>query len=155
MVSGVAPFDDWVNGRENAVSESARRGFVLFNDKAGCAVCHSGWNLSDQGFHDIGLPSADRGRGALVPVRALEHAFKTPTLRNVAERAPYMHDGSLATLQAVVKHYTGGLVTRPSLATQINRKLRLSIQEKIDLIAFLGTLSSEKGPARARRAGSD
>jgi cytochrome c peroxidase len=64
-----------------------------------------------------------------------------------------MHDGSLATLQAVVRHYTGGFFARPSLATHINRKLRLSTQEKADLIAFLRTLSSEPGPARSRRTG--
>jgi len=82
-------------------------------------------------------------------------AFKTPGLRDIAVTAPYMHDGSLATLEAVVKHYTGGFVARPGLATHINRKLRLSGREKADLIAFLRTLSSEPGPAHARRAGPD
>ena len=80
-------------------------------------------------------------------------AFKTPSLREVAHTAPYMHDGSLATLEAVVGHYAGGFVRRPSLATNMNRDLRLSAREKSDLIAFLRTLSSEKGPARAQRAG--
>lgn len=145
VVSGVAPFDDWVNGRENAISESARRGFVLFNDKARCAVCHSGWNLSDQGFHDIGLPSADRGRGALVPVRALQHAFKTPTLRNVAERAPYMHDGSLASLAEVIEFYDRGGMVRPSRSPEM-RALQLSAGEKDDLLAFLRTLTGVEAP---------
>ena len=64
-----------------------------------------------------------------------------------------MHDGSRATLAAVIGHYTGGFVRRPSLATNLNRDLRLSAQEKSDLIAFLRTLSRERGPARAQRAG--
>ena len=64
-----------------------------------------------------------------------------------------MHDGSLATLEAVVGHYAGGFLRRPSLATNMNRDLRLDAAERADLVAFLRTLSSEKGPARARRAG--
>ena len=80
-------------------------------------------------------------------------AFKTPSLREVADTAPYMHDGSLPTLEAVIAHYAGGFVSRPSLGTHMNRDLRLTSKEKSDLIAFLRTLSSEKGPARAKRAG--
>jgi cytochrome c peroxidase len=145
VVSAVAPFDEWVAGRETAISESARRGFVLFSGKARCAVCHRGWNLTDQGFHDLGLPSADRGRGALVPVPALQHAFKTPTLRNVAERAPYMHDGSLASLAEVIDFYDRGGITRPSRSPEM-RALGLSAGEKDDLVAFLRTLTSVEAP---------
>jgi cytochrome c peroxidase len=145
VVSGVAPFDEWVAGRETAISESARRGFVLFNGKARCAVCHRGWNLSDQGFYDLGLPSADRGRGALVPKRLLQHAFKTPTLRNIAERAPYMHDGSLATLAEVIDFYDRGGIDRPSRSPEM-RALALSPAEKDDLLAFLHTLTSVEAP---------
>ena len=72
-------------------------------------------------------------------------AFKTPSLRDLTHTAPYMHDGSLATLQAVVAHYAGGFVRRPTLAPNMNRRLRLTAQEKADLVAFLRTLSSEKG----------
>jgi cytochrome c peroxidase len=103
VVSGLAPFDEWVAGQEEAIPESAKRGFVLFNDKARCAACHSGWNFTDGSFHDIGLPSADPGRGKFLPkITRMQHAFKTPTLRNVDHRAPYMHDGSVATLREVI-----------------------------------------------------
>src|SRR3984957_4661936 len=79
VVSNAAPFDKWVAGDEQAVPPAAKRGFVLFNGKAHCAVCHAGWRMSDDGFHDIGLPGTDRGRAAVAPgIVQLEHAFKPP-----------------------------------------------------------------------------
>jgi cytochrome c peroxidase len=145
-VSNKSPFDRWIDGDETAISDAAKRGFVLFNGKANCAACHSGWRLTDDGFHDIGLPSPDLGRGGQVPgVPVLQHAFKTPTLRNVAERAPYMHDGSIATLHDVVVHYDTGFVQRPSLSPEMHR-LGLSEQEVADLVAFLETLTSRDDP---------
>lgn len=142
VVSNNAPFDKWVQGDEQAVSAAAKRGFVLFNGKANCAVCHSGWRMSDDGFHDIGLPGEDRGRAAIAPgIVQLEHAFKTPTLRNITQRAPYMHDGSLATLAAVIDHYDHGFEQRASLDSQIH-PLNLTSAEKSDLLAFLDTLTS-------------
>jgi cytochrome c peroxidase len=143
VVSGDAPFDRWINGDENAISEEAKRGFVTFNGKAKCATCHSGWRFTDDGFHDIGLKGDDMGRAKLVPgLTILERAFKTPTLRNIVERAPYMHDGSIATLEAVVDHYDSGFVSRPSLSTDV-QLLKLTAQEKSDLVAFMKTLSSQ------------
>jgi len=143
VVSGTAPFDRWVAGDDAAISEPAKRGFVLFNGKADCASCHSGWRLTDDGFRDIGLASVDPGRGGIVPgIAILDHAFKTPTLRNVAGRGPYMHDGSIPTLKAVIDHYDHGFVVRPSLAAQI-KPLHLSTDEKADLVAYLRTLSSD------------
>ena len=141
LVSGPAPFDAWIAGSDDAISASAARGFLVFNTRANCAACHSGWNLSDGGFHDIGLPSGDRGRGALLPLRVMQHAFKTPTLRNVARRGPYMHDGSLATLWDVVEQYDRGGETRPSLSKEM-RPLGLSTRDKADLVAFMETLTS-------------
>jgi cytochrome c peroxidase len=147
VVSGSAPFDKWVAGDEEALSEAAKRGFALFNGKANCAVCHSGWRMSDDGFHDIGLPGADRGRAAVAPgIVQLEHAFKTPTLRNINQRAPYMHDGSMPTLAAVIDHYDHGFEHRESLDGQIHT-LGLTSAEKSDLVAFLDTLTSVDGPA--------
>ena len=143
LVSNKAPFDRWIEGDETAISADAKRGFVLFNGRANCASCHSGWRLTDDGFHDIGLQSADPGRGAQVPDEPLLlHAFKTPTLRSVALRSPYMHDGSLATLREVVTHYDGGFVKRPSLSPEMQR-LDLSARDIDDLIAFLLTLTSQ------------
>jgi cytochrome c peroxidase len=147
VVSNSAPFDKWVAGDEMAVSASAKRGFVLFNGKANCAVCHSGWRMTDDGFHDIGISGGDRGRAAVSPgIVQLEYAFKTPTLRNINQRAPYMHDGSLATLSAVIDHYDSGFVNRPSLDPQMHR-LDLTPIEKADLLAFLDTLTSADSPA--------
>jgi cytochrome c peroxidase len=146
IVSGIAPFDRWVKGEDEAVSESAKRGFVLWNGKAKCSACHSGWRLTDDGFHDIGLPGDDIGRAKIVPgLPILNFAFKTPTLRNIADRPPYMHDGSLPTLEAVVDHYDHGFTARPSLSDGIE-KLGLSAQDKADLVAFMKTLSSNDEP---------
>ena len=96
---GVAPFDRWVEGDEGAISEPAKRGFELFNGKAMCFACHRGWRFTDDLFHDIGTSTEDRGRGVALKDEPLaQFAFKTPTLRSVAERPPYMHNGSTATL---------------------------------------------------------
>ena len=146
VVSAAAPFDKWVSGDEQAISASAKRGFVLFNGKANCATCHMGWRMTDDGFHDIGISDNDRGRADIAPgIVQLEHAFKTPTLRNINQRAPYMHDGSLATLSAVIDHYDNGFVKRSSLDTQIH-PLGLTTDEKADLLAFMDTLTSTDSP---------
>jgi cytochrome c peroxidase len=105
-----------------------------------------GWRFSDDGFHDIGLPGNDPGRARIAPgIVQMAQAFKTPTLRNVDQRAPYMHDGSLATLAGVIEHYDTSFVRRASLDTQM-RPLSLSADEKADLLAFLGTLTSVDAP---------
>ncbi len=146
VVSGVAPFDRWIAGEEDAISQQAKNGFDLFNGKANCVACHSGWNFSDDSFHDIGLPDKDIGRGEQVPgVKPMQHAFKVPTLRNAVERAPYMHDGSLRNLFSVIAHYNDGFTKRESLSTEIY-ELKLSMEEQSDLVAFLKTLSSDDGP---------
>ncbi len=147
VVSGRAPFDRWVEGDERAVSDAAKRGFQLFNGQAHCAACHSGWRFTDDGFHDIGVPGGDRGRGAiLTDIEASQFAFKTPTLRNVDRRAPFLHDGSSPTLEDVVALYdAGGRVRRPSLSKEI-RPLNLSQEEKDDLVAFLKALTSADRP---------
>jgi cytochrome c peroxidase len=146
VVSASAPFDSWIAGDEKAISEDAKRGFALFNTKAGCAQCHSGWNFTDDSFHDIGLESPDLGRGKLVPdTLKLQHAFKTPGLRDIARRAPFAHDGSLPTLEAVVDHYDRGGIERPS-RSDIIKPLGLTTQEKADLVAFLQTLTGRAEP---------
>src|SRR5579871_931062 len=145
IVSAKAPFDRWIEGDDDAISPSAKRGFAVFNDKANCASCHSGWRFSDNGFHDIGLTGDDIGRAKVIPgVPVLDHAFKTPSLRNIDGRAPYMHDGSMASLEDVVEHYDHGFVQRASLSPEI-KTLHLSLQDKKDLVAFLHTLTSNDG----------
>ena len=145
IVSNLSAFDRWVRGDAQAISESAQRGFMVFNTKARCSNCHSGWNFTDDSFHDIGLSSEDLGRSEILGGDVLKHAFKTPGLRNIIERAPYMHDGSLQTLAEVIDHYDNGFVTRDSLSDEM-KQLGLSSDEKIDLIAFLKTLSSKDDP---------
>jgi cytochrome c peroxidase len=151
VVSSPAPFDEWIAGDESAISDGAKNGFVLFNTKAKCAECHSGWNFTDDSFHDIGLPSEDPGRAQVLPdVEGMEHAFKTPNLRNIAGRGPYMHDGSLPDLAAVVEHYNTAGVDRPSRSDVIV-PLGLTESEKEDLVEFMNTLSSEGDPVIAPR----
>ena len=146
VVSGEAPFDRFIAGEEAAISGSARRGFVLFNGKANCVACHSGWAFTDGSFHDIGVRTADPGRGRTLGLPELNHAFKTPTLRNVVERAPYMHNGSEANLREVIALYNdGGRVRRSTLSSEI-KPLHLTPAEVEDLIAFLHTLSSVDAP---------
>lgn len=144
-------FDRWVNGNDKALSASELRGFQLFNGKANCFACHSGWRFTDEGFRDIGLPATgDRGRGRIKPqIESLAFAFKTPTLRGVADRPPYMHDGSVRSLEAVIEHYDRGGIRRPSLSPDMF-PLGLSAQEKADLVAFMRTLSG--GPLDAKTA---
>lgn len=142
IVSGEAPFDRWLKGDESAIGAAAKRGFDLFVGKAHCVACHGGWAFTDASFHDIGVAkNGDIGRGTLFPSSVkLRHAFKTPTLRDVARRPPYMHDGSLDTLEAVVELYDRGGVERPS-RSELIQPLGLSRDEKADLIAFLHTLN--------------
>ena len=147
IVSPPAPFDRWVAGDEHAVSAAAKRGFALFNGKAGCAECHSGWNFTDGAFYDIGdAKDDDIGRGRIFPSSLkLQHAFKTPSLRDVARRAPYMHDGSVATLEEVIDLYDRGGNDRPS-RSELIKPLGLSAEDKADLLAFLKTLTSDPAP---------
>jgi cytochrome c peroxidase len=143
VVSGLSPFDAWIEGDESAIPEAAKRGFTLFNTKGRCSSCHEGWNFTNDGFQDIGLRSADIGRAAQLPsISKMTHAFKTPGLREIERRGPYMHDGSLATLEDVVEHYDGGGVSRPSRSDLIE-PLGLEAGEKTDLVAFLRTLTSK------------
>lgn len=139
--SPVSPFDLWIAGDESALSASAVRGFELFNGKANCKACHSGWMFTDDQFHDIGLPGKDLGRGAVQPDEPqMQRAFKTPTLRNIASRAPYMHDGSKKTLADVLRHYEKEIILRTSLSNQVMPP-RLSAIETLDLLAFLKSLN--------------
>jgi cytochrome c peroxidase len=138
---GPAPFDRWVEGDEKAVPESAKRGFVLFTGKASCFACHSGWRFTDDKFHDIGTTTTDRGRGRDVKDDELmQFAFKTPTLRSVALRPPYMHNASQANLQDVMKHYEKGGIDRPS-RSPLMMPIELTDQERTDLVTFMETLT--------------
>jgi cytochrome c peroxidase len=144
---GLAPFDRWIAGDEAAIPEQAKRGFVLFAGKATCFACHGGWRFTDDDFHDIGTSTTDPGRGREVKDESLNFAFKTPTLRSVALRAPYMHDASIATLGDVVRHYEKGGITRPSRSPMMH-PIQLTDQERLDLVAFMETLTGNDDAAR-------
>ena len=147
FVSPQTRFDRWIAGDQRALTRNEVAGFELFTGKARCANCHSGFAFTDYAFHDIGLPGDDRGRGAVLRLEVAEHAFKTPGLREIGRSAPYMHDGSLATLAGVVRHYAGGVLDRPTVSKDLARGLKLSDAERADLVAFLGTLTSDAEPA--------
>ena len=143
VVAGQSPFDQWIMGDESAISAAAKRGFRIFNGKARCSTCHNGPSFTDGSFHDIGTAQNDDiGRGRLFPSsEKLRYAFKTPTLRDVARRAPYMHNGSVATLEDVIELYDKGGIDRPSRSPSI-RRLSLEASEKKDLVAFLQSLNA-------------
>ena len=145
LVSPPTRFDWFVAGDDAALSRQEVDGFRLFAGKAGCANCHTGWAFTDHAFYDVGLASEDRGRGAVLRLEKAEHAFKTPSLREAARRAPYMHDGSLATLKNVVRHYAGGITDRATLPPDL-RRISLSPAEQDALVSFLKTLTFEGDP---------
>ena len=140
VLSGDAPYDAFLAGDSTALSEGAERGRLLFFGKAQCSACHVGPNLSDGGFHNIGVgmdqEKPDEGRSAISTLVGDRGSFKTPSLRDIARTAPYMHDGSLATLEDVVEHYNKGGVVNPQLDEGIF-PLNLSDQEKADLVTFM------------------
>ncbi len=135
-------FDRWITGDRAALSPDEIAGFRVFTGKAGCLACHGGWRFTDDRFHDIGLPSPDLGRGAITNKPSDNHAFKTPTLRELRWTAPYMHDGSLKTLKEVITHYQENLRQRPTLAPELRHVTPLSKAERHQLVAFLLSLSS-------------
>lgn len=140
LISDNSPFDQYIAGNKNALSPSAERGLGLFVGKANCILCHDGENFTDDSFHNIGINSSDDGRFAIDPEPELKGAFKTPGLRNIVFSAPYMHDGSLSSLEQVVEHYNGGAVNTPNRSPLI-KPLQLTAQEKADLVAFMAALT--------------
>lgn len=129
------------------MSESARRGRdIFFTDKGSCTACHVGPNLTDELYHNLGIgldvERSDLGRYVISNEDKDRGAFKTPTVRNVTLTAPYMHDGSLKTLEEVVEWYDKGGHPNPHLDPKI-KKLNLSQQDKGDLVEFMKACESE------------
>ena len=150
ILSGDAPYDRFKEGDKTALSEAAQRGFKVFFNKAHCSACHSGHNFSDGAFHNIGVgmeaDKPDLGRFVVTKVEGDKGAFKTPTLREIARTAPYMHDGRFKTLEEVVDYYDKGGHPNPQLDEEIF-PLKFTAQDKADLVAFLKEgLSSENYP---------
>ena len=127
LISGHSPYDKLVyGGDEHALSDEAWRGMKLFySSRAGCAACHRGFNFSG----DVRYAGSKNGRPRLSSNGVTKGEFRVPTLRNIALTAPYMHDGSLATLETVIDRYSEA------------RRIGLSAEEKGDLIAFLKSLT--------------
>lgn len=147
ILSGNSPVDKFdVGGDETALSESARRGLSLFKRKARCGFCHSGFNMTEDKFRNIGIGwdtnTVDLGRYMETKNPEDIGAFKTPTLREIGRTAPYMHDGRFKTLEEVVEFYDQGGIKNPYLDDQII-PLELTEQEKKDLVAFLKSLNGE------------
>lgn len=140
VLAGDSPYDRYKAGDEKALSEAALRGRRVFFNKALCSACHSGPNFTDNGFHNVGVgmdkKDYDVGRFAVQKLGGNRGAFKTPTLRDIARSAPYMHDGSMKTLEEVVEHYNKGGIDNPYLSEDIF-PLKLTDQEKKDLVTFL------------------
>ena len=163
--SGMSAYDEYLNGDEEALSEAAIAGLELFEGKAGCEDCHSGLTFSDDEFYVLNVPdnqeiwsdplrhisfrrffrlfgvpnyrnlASDPGLYALTKQDADWGAFRTAPLREVAETAPYMHNGTFTTLDEVVRFYNDGAAD--------GQPLELSADEISQLVAFLESLSSE------------
>jgi cytochrome c peroxidase len=141
------------------MSEDAKRGRdIFFTEKGNCTACHVGANLADEKFHNIGIgmdaEKPDLGRVAISKDPKDTGAFKTPTVRNVSLTAPYMHDGSIATLEEVVEWYAKGGHANQHLSDKI-RPLQLSAQDKADLVAFMLACTSPTSPVQAERLPAD
>jgi cytochrome c peroxidase len=152
VVSTDTPFDQWVAGKATAMSPDQIKGFALFIDpaKGNCAACHSGPNFTDNSFHNLGLASsakdqADVGRFAQKPVKSMKGAFKTPTVREAANTAPYFHDGSASTLFEVMEHYRKGGDVKTNLSAEM-KPLQISDTEVRQIVAFMEALSSPPKP---------
>lgn len=155
LISGNSPFDRWKYGHDkNALGISAKRGFVIFTSKkkGNCAACHSVGEkyalFEDHAFHNVGVgvdmnQFTDVGLYAVTHNQADKGKFKTPCLRNVAQTAPYMSDGSLKDLKQVIDFYIGAGNSNPNLDKQIHVLDFLSGQERADLQAFLDSLTGE------------
>jgi cytochrome c peroxidase len=146
LVSPETRFDRWAAGDDLALNPEELAGFRIFTGKGRCLACHGGWRFTDDDVHDIGLRSTDRGAAALPGSKAAGRAFKTPSLREIGWNGPYMHDGSLPTLDDVLDHYITRIDRRASLAPALRAPLTLTPAERRDLLAFLRTLSSERVP---------
>ncbi len=140
-----APFDRYMSAAGSGLTDLEREGLRLFRDQARCYICHSGDHFTDEMFHNTGIAwragrFQDGGRATVTRKAYDEGAFKTPTLREIANTAPYMHDGSIATLEEVIEYYDRGGNANPHLDGNIV-PLHLSAEEKRALLAFLRALS--------------
>jgi cytochrome c peroxidase len=137
ILSGDSAFDRFVNGDRSALSAEQQRGLQVFRGKGNCTACHVGPNFTDERTHNTGIAWRS---GAMADDGAGNGAFKTPTLREIARTAPYMHDGSLRSLDDVIDFYDGGGNANPHLDEEI-RPAKFTPAEKRALAAFLRSLN--------------
>ena len=145
MLSGESRYDLYLAGNTQALTNEEKAGMNLFfSDRLSCNSCHTGFNFTDYSFQNNGLYEtyADPGRFRLTGIESDQALFKVPSLRNVEWTAPYMHDGSMATLESVMEHYSSGGKAHPHKSAFI-KPLHLSMQEKRELIAFLKSLTDD------------
>ncbi len=142
--AGASAYDRYVWGNPDALSPDARAGLELFRGRGNCTACHAGPNFTDEEFHNTGVfwgqKPYDPGRFMVTDMPEDIGKFKTPTLREITRTAPYMHDGSIATLEDVVDFYTDGGRPNPYLDREL-RPLRLTDDEKTAVVAFLRALT--------------
>ncbi len=144
LISGESKYDDFINKKSDFTPEE-KLGFELFmSDKTHCSSCHGGFLFTNQTFENNGLYEVykDQGRMRLTGTIEDEAKFKVPSLRNIAVTAPYMHDGSLNSLDEVIEHYNSGGKSHINKSSLV-KPLGLSNEEKLALKAFLQTLTDE------------
>ena len=142
QMAGDSPVERFRGGDRTALSPAAQRGSDVFVSRGRCLGCHVAPLYTDEEFHNTGVSwGADPGRQKVTGYESDRGRFKTPSLRNVALTAPYMHDGSIATLEEVVEFYDGGGHANPNLDPSIG-PIHLTDREKVDLVAFLAALTS-------------
>ncbi len=145
LVSCNAKYDSVMRG-ESTFSQQEKNGYTLF--QANCALCHREPLFTNNKFENNGLPMDtslnDIGRMRITQDSANYLQFKVPSLRNIQFSYPYMHDGRFARLQQVLNHYTNGIVRGKTLSKQLDKPIVLSSNEKVDIIAFLYTLSDKE-----------
>lgn len=144
ILSGDSSYDRFVNGDRKALSALQQLGLQMFRGKGNCTACHVGPNFTDEQSHNTGVAwrngqLTDEGRFEISSNPRNHGAFKTPTLREIARTAPYMHDGSMATLKEVIDFYSDGGRPNPYLDSEI-RPRNFTAEEKHALAAFLQSL---------------
>jgi cytochrome c peroxidase len=146
VLSGDSAYDRYKAGKKSAMTAEQVKGMKVFFNKAKCDQCHEGINFTSNSYHNLGVgmdkPNPDLGRYVVTKNAVDWGAFKTPTLRDVARTAPYMHDGSLKTLDEVVEYYDKGGIPNKNLDEKI-KPLHLSAEEKKNLAAFMQALNGE------------
>lgn len=144
LISGNSRFDEFVNGDQGALSKFEKKGMKLFYNKLNCAKCHSGFNFTNMSLQNNGIYSypypLDSGRMRISHSEKDRDKFKVPTLRNIELTGPYMHDGSMNSLEEVIEHYDSGGYNHQNKSNLI-QPLNLTKKEKLQLISFLKTLT--------------